>query len=572
MRGALPAVILVALAGCQDLTGIVVLVAPGDPNVHNVRLFIGTGTESTSSLTTSAHVQVDGASYWTRDVGNSADVVPVDGASELRFVFQTDAAIPVVIGVGYDAQMNPISAGLVHDLAPPSDPNQFIGYDLVLQAPVAMLGAQGQPLDLGLWSPDPATSSFEAACAGIVVAGESHPYFIVNDNDQDCDGLANDNPLECTPDVYLGTRPANPSEASCLVASVDPATTDSRCQLGGTPCTDNVPRGMTSCMASHVCTPSALCALCSNSFACAADYDGKGPGTIDGVAHYECPITRRPDGSLCEQTLALARPPTGGYNCTDFEIGNASSHQANQLDVDGLELDASIHDSPTSSCAGLLDVKGTPTLPTNDFTALVSFTLANKAGVAIPIHFASQVDTSCPPTADCTLEVDPFGDTELTACAAAWDAPVMISSPAASTTGESGPTLSADQLEMYFVASGTIYRTTRTAIGSPWNPAQIALMPATGGVYHRPELSPDGLQMLIGLTVPAATTDQLVITSRPPANGAWAPRSRCWSPTWAATSPRPRGRSGRVTRSCSAGKAPIPPISTTRRSTPRPTC
>ncbi|MEO8551421.1 MAG: hypothetical protein ABI678_15695, partial [Kofleriaceae bacterium] len=329
MRLALGVVMLVGLGACETHHGIVVLVQTPSVEVRAIRLYVGTGDPTTTSLTPSSKVQVDDAEYWVRDPGNTSDVVTVDGQTELRFVFETDAVIPVAIAVGYDDHQQPIAAGLAHDLAP-VDGNDFTGYELVLTAPIAALGAQGEPMQLALWSPDLATSAYDAACAGVVVAGEEHPYFVVSEEDQDCDGLLDNAPLECNPDVYLGMRPANPGEASCLVSSSGPAH-ENDCELGGEPCTDNVPRGTGMCVASHTCVPFELCTLCGGSFDCAADLQGAGHTDLAALVRYECPLHRKPDGSACGETLVLERPPTGGYDCTAFEIGDARTPLGDKL-------------------------------------------------------------------------------------------------------------------------------------------------------------------------------------------------------------------------------------------------
>jgi len=486
-------VVTLVLASCQDLHGVAVIVQPGDPAVTSVRLFIGTGGATSSSLTTSANVQVDDAAYWSRDLGNASDVVTgVDGTGEVRFVFDTSDAIPVVIAVGYDANKMPIAAGAMTDLE--LRDGGFTGYALPLTGPVMPLGTQGSPLQLGLWSPDRSTSAYDAACAGIVVAGADHPYFVVTDQDQDCDGLADDNALECAPDVYLGTRAADPSEISCL-SSIQAGLGTPDCKLGGATCTDNVPRDQNMCSPSHICALGQLCTVCGSSYACAADTEAH----LAEVDHYECNLARKSDNTVCQTTFTLARPPTGGYGCTGFAIGDDNTPLGTKLQVGNVELDASVHDSSASSCAGTLAAQGSASMPV-DFTGLVTFTLKNNAGIAMPIHFSSSVTTTgCPQTAECALVAADTFKPPLTACAAAWDAPTAIGNIVAPTGDASGPSLRADQLEMFYTTGGTIYRTTRTAIGAQWTPALPVAFSAFATTdtqrAHAPQLAPDGVEM-----------------------------------------------------------------------------
>lgn len=515
MRGALAVVTLSLFFGasCQDLHGVEVIVQPGNPAVASVRVFVGTGGATNSSLTTSSKVQVDDVEYWSRDANNQSDVVTgVDGTGEVKFLFGTSDTIPAVIAVGYDANQMPIAAGALTDLEVRS--GGYTGYELPLIGPVAALGAQGATVQLGLWSPDLATSAYDAACAGIVVAGAAHPYFVVTGNDQDCDGLTDDDTAhECTPDVYLGTRGADPSEASCLVADHSTAGV-AQCRLGGATCTDNVPRNQNTCVAGHTCTLNQICTQCATSFECAADIQTK----IGLVDHYECTVARKADNSLCETTFALARPPTGGYGCKGLDIGDANSAFGTKLTVGNAELDATLQDSAVASCAGKLALHLSSDTPV-DFTAAVAFALKNNAGIALPIHVISGTATtaSCPDTTECPLvgalamPVDQEAyQPPLTECAAAWGPVAPIQELVASNGTQ--PTLSADQLEMIFAANSTLYRTTRTAVGATWTPPlaiqfENFTIPMTAKL-HAPQLAPNGVELFFALedTMAGATT------------------------------------------------------------------
>lgn len=523
MRGALAVVTALTIcAGCQDLHGVEVIVQPGDPAVTSVRLFVGAGGSTNTSLTTSAKVQVDDVEYWSRDLGNEADVVTgVDGTGEVKFLFDTSDAIPVVIAVGYDANHTPIAAGAMTDLEL-QDGGGFTGYALPLMGPIAALGQQAATVQLGLWSPDLSTSAYDAACAGIVVAGDDHPYFVVTDNDQDCDGLTDDDTdHECTPDAYLGTRDADPSEASCLVS--DHSTTGvAQCRLGGATCTDNVPRNDNTCVASHTCTVQEACVQCVADFGCAANAQLE----IAAIDHYECALPRKAsDNSICQTTFTLARPPTSGFGCKALDVGDDMFALGTSLTVGGVELDANLQDSSTSSCAGKLVAKLSSSQPV-DFTAMVSFTLKNNAGVALPIHVTtgSGTSSSCPPTTECTIVPGnagaPQGETfapPLSECAATWNPPAQITNLFTGNDGSSEPTLSGDQLEMIYAANMMLYRTTRPAIGGMWGPSAPidfgAFMPPVG-VFRAPRLSPDGLQLFFTIYDPTGGTTQSFYATR----------------------------------------------------------
>jgi len=176
-----------------------------------------------------------------------------------------------------------------------------------------------------------------------------------------------------------------------------------------------------------------------------------------------------------------------------------------------------------SSCAGKLALHLASDDPV-DITAAVAFTLKNNAGVALPIHVITGTGTtaSCPDTTECALVgtlAMPLGEEvyqpPLTECAAAWGPVVQIQELAAA--GGTQPTLSADQLEMIFAAGGTLYRTTRTAIGATWMPPLPiqfgTFTPPTGAKFHAPQLSPDGLALFFAIEdVTAGTTTMEYVT------------------------------------------------------------
>jgi len=520
---------LVLGASCQDLHGVEVIVQPGNPAVKSVRVFVGTGGATNASLTTSSKVQVDDVEYWSRDANNESDVVTgVDGTGEVKFLFGTSDTISAVIAVGYDANQAPIAAGALTDLEVRD--SGYTGYELPLMGPIMPLGTTGATVQLGLWSPSLTTSAYDAACAGIVLAGADHPYYVVTDNDQDCDGLTDDDTAhECTPDVYLGTRAADPSEAQCLVSD-HTASGIADCKLGGATCTDNVPRNQNSCVAGHTCTPNQACMQCVTSFDCAANAQMR----LAMVDHYECPLPRKAsDNSICETTFTLARPPTGGYGCKDLVIGNDTSPLGNSLTVGNVELDATLQDSTTSSCAGRLDAKISASSAV-DFTGLVSFDLKNNAGIALPIHvgMGTGTATSCPDTTECTIvsaqPLPPIAATfepGLTQCFATWGAPTLISNVFAGNSGASDPTLSQDQLELIYASNNVLYRTTRTAIGGAWTTAMPvdfgAFALPSGASMHAPKLAPDGVQIYFAVTLQTGMTTMYYATRNATTATSW---------------------------------------------------
>jgi hypothetical protein len=501
MRAALWVVMVVA---CNDVHGVAVLVHPNNSDVRYVRLFIGTGGSVMTDLTPDSGVTAGSAYYTTRDPGNdcdTCDVIPVT-TDVVKFGFVTDAPVPVVIAVGYDAQKQPIVAGLAHDLAPSDQSNNFFGYELDL-APFQAFSATSSPLQLDLWSPpEVAADPFHARCAGIIDATADHPYFVVRVEDQDCDGLADGTPGECTPDTYLGSAPPDAADATCLVSET------TKCRLGGMACVDN---GGTApaCSPSETCLPTNLCGECMDDYACAAQILSAASVNSTTTAHYSCTVFLAGDGTVCPVPLALDRPPTGGYDCTGIRIADATTQLTDKITQGNVTITASEHIGTATSCAATLSFEGLPTTPSS-LSGLIAFTLNNNAGIALPVTVEFQTG-GCTQQTPCALGPPAFDET-LTACATAWTGPsVAVELPATDNPESSDPTLTPDQKQMFYESAGRIIEVTKS--NNIWG--LTASAPLTGNVTDRaPELSGDGLSLVLSSTDVARVT-RLYVATRP---------------------------------------------------------
>ena len=489
---------VVLVAACADQRGILIEVKSTDESVVKLRLFVGAGTSTTSNLTIAGPHRVDRAIYYARDPQDRGDVVDLTtGPRVAKFAYETHDDIPLVIAVGYDAADQPVTGGVLHDLAAPTQSNHVNAYeiDLDTSAQVAVFGTNGA-VQLGLWSSqaDTAMDPYSAQCAGIQVGTGSPAYFVVNPDDQDCDGYLDGSPKECAPNVYDGSTAADPSRPECLVAPLAPA----YCYVGGKGCTDGVGTDSASaCAPTHICLPRTVCDTCASNFSCAADLDGTGhTGANETGLHFACSI-QADQGQLCDTTLRLARPPTAGYGCSDFQIGNAGF--GSTLTSGGMQIDATGgKDTDASSCDAFLVVKhGAATPGVQAFSGLASYTLANNGGVAIPIEFSiNDSGSGCSTQAiDCQLVNELAApSSDQSQCAGGWGASQVVTGVTTNTGSIAGVTLTPDGLRMFYAAGGVLYTTTRSAIDQPWGAStKVGVAPSE---IRAPKLSADGRSLI----------------------------------------------------------------------------
>jgi hypothetical protein len=474
-------VLTLVVAGCQNDHGVTVTVHTNSAAVTKVRLYVGVGDSSTTDLTDDSMVTIRDAQYWTRDPGNSIDLQDVSHG-EVTFNYDTSDPIPVVIAIGYDNQGQPVAAAVADTLTPSTTRNDFQIYDLTLVA-ADPFSQTSSPMQVGLWSPASTTDLLHASCAGIIDGTKDHPYFVVLDHDQDCDGFIDGTDQECTPDYFQGTLSADPSTADCLVATPPSSGLGGSCQLGGSPCTDNTPVTMTSCQPSTTCLPTSLCAadVCPathpGDFDCAADLVAAGV-LVSGHAHYDCVVPADATGKVCSNTvLSLDRPPTGGYDCTEFQIGDSMTPLGNQIKQGNVSFMAKDL-TANVSCAASISVGGTPQNITQALSGFVDFTLKNTGGVAIPIVFTFDKQLGCAvATGHCTLDARAF-DASQTRCAAGWMPATAVDVGTSTGTDVSDPTLTDDQKTMFYVLNGDIVMSTKT--GNVWG-TPVSLGLATTG-------------------------------------------------------------------------------------------
>lgn len=484
------------VAACSSGRGVLVYVNSTDANVTQIRVFVGTGGPTTHDLTIAGPHTIAGATYYARDPNDRGDVVALDRPRIVKFEYQTNDDLPLVIAIGYDANRQPIAAGVLHDLAAPTTSNQFNAYQVDLVASPKVFGTTGE-LQLGLWSnvAETAMDPYTADCAGIQVAGEAASYFVVSPDDQDCDGYTNGDTRECTPNRYNGSVAADRRNPSCLIGSA-PGSSDPACAIGGQPCRDGSGPMAGTCNPTNVCAPSSVCTTCLTDFGCAANMMDR----VSNAVHYECVIPS--DGTkLCQTTLRLERPPTGGIGCSDFQIGTTGFGDTIASGDMKVVASAGADTTTPTSCDAFIETNNGNTLGATSFTGITSFTLNNNGGIALPILFSIASDgcaTTQPPV--CTIQNDDPSmgaaeDVGMTACAAAWTAQHPVAFAAPVTPAQGGATVTRDGMEMFYASGAVLFeakRTNSTWVVGPY----VSFSTANLTNLRAPKLSADGLRML----------------------------------------------------------------------------
>ena len=505
MRGLLIALTLVG-AACGN-HGVAVVVTSSVPDVAAVRLYVGTGSATTATLTNVTAVAEQSAKYWTRDPDNETDL-HTGFKDKTTFYYDTDVGAPAVIAVGYDGSGNPIAAGVHVGLLPATDNNTFA----VTSIDLAMIGTFAEqassPVALSVWSPPTSSATAEdAECAGIVTA--DGPVFIVRDQDQDCDGNIDGQPEECTPNTYLGEG-ASATDGLCVIGGPNAF----QCRVGGKPCIDKNATAMYpagSCVPSNTCMPVGVCTACqSDDYNCAL---GQGSSIRNS---YTCNI-QVVNGALCsgQAPIALPRPPTGGYAC---ETHGAKLLLADQnsptgddmLKEGGLTIAATLDGS--ASCAGSLKYSGTPAQA--NIPALITFPLTNNANVALPIEFQFAPSVQCSDAiTKCTLDVSAFDDAAETECAAGWDAVTTVGAPPAYAADPDPSFLELGTQTIMFFATKTGAISKSILVNNGFATSTDVFVPPAGTTYSSPEVSSDGMRMVVTVTTTTGGATVLALST-----------------------------------------------------------
>ena len=301
------------------------------------------------------------------------------------------------------------------------------------------------------------------ACVGVFEQNAPYPRsLIVSADDQDCDGLTNDDPRECTPDIYNGKRAATVEEAGCLIA--DPATQG--CTLGGPPCIDQVANREFSTRAwprPTACRPRSAGRVAPTSRARRTSPHS----TRRGGPRCTAARSRRRAATCARTTSSSTACPPKVLSCTSVVIGDKTHAFSKQLDVGAFAIVPSVD----HNCDVTLKVSGpTPGGALPEVGAMIAVTFENGRGIAIPVvlKFPPNGGGGGNPCSggpvQCTADPQ-LAQQDLTACATAGSSPVPVQGL---PDGARSPTLTADMLDIWFMLNGHILHSSRASLAGTW--------------------------------------------------------------------------------------------------------
>lgn len=395
-----------ALAGCQPGGVEIVVYAPPAADmvaIDEVRLLVGVEpitmnrTVWPPNPNDPRYVQTSPltATAWLRD--GASGLVAHRFPAHFTYEAGTTDQLGAVIAVGY-ANGTPV-ATVAHDgLAIPAGRIDKLLLGLDPADVVASKPASWRQLDrVAAWQP-PETTDTALTCAYSKTFDASSSHMIVGADDNDCDGLANTDPLECLPDVYLGRRSATKlDELSCLPAPSSPQPgAPVECTAGGPTCTDGKPIDPRECAPTSYCVPLSACKLCAGSaptdpYGCLLDIRKNAAAAMPHMhARYDYDVVMQ-GGTL------QACPGTATVLVSDTFVCHVAGHDDrgswhDKLQFDGFEFALAM----TSPCTLSIAISGTSnsTVPAVRGGLLAIETDLGR-GLLLPIELVPHVAPLC---------------------------------------------------------------------------------------------------------------------------------------------------------------------------------
>ena len=247
-------------------------------------------------------------------------------------------------------------------------------------------------------------------------------FIVGSAEDRDCDGLVDDDPMECFPAVHRGEGPASRTP-TCL--HTNQAT--GSCTLGVPYCRDGTGIDTTSCHPTRVCLPSNVCETCMDplgSYACAQDYQAKSANTV-GTYGLDCVIPAligATEMMLCGDEILVSIVPPPGFTCEDVGVkARDDAAFTDTFSLDGTNKAATVKVS-ASACDLKVVASGRVLLATAsvpvDYGALMVVKLEGELGIAAPVHVRIMQNSVCADRGFCTW-VDAGSPDNPNACIAA---------------------------------------------------------------------------------------------------------------------------------------------------------
>ena len=382
--------------------GAEIRVSTAGMDIDTIELYVGVGNAKSTFLVPESGRKYAPVTAWARDEFNEADkrTVVDDKLTVFQFIDSPDKQLGVVIAVGLKGGVA-VAATSIRDVMVPTD--KIARYDLMLK-----------PLDpfllvLERWGAEP------TACVALSDRARATIDAVLPPADPDCDGA---NP-ECADTFFNGSTPPSLDHVECLeFASSGPSS--GACALMGPQCLDGRGWG-TGCTTSSVyCVASATCGYCDASaeaYECARDL----PPPIGGVLppHFQCPIKRLMDGTICQEAIPSSPYATSWLLQCNVEegvrISRAGSLWGEQvsyptgvtIDVKDLDQNCNFFISPTGHFSSVGDLR---------MGGMVAAKFTNGRGIAVPILFNLVAANTCGTPLPCTPPAFDPNDAAFNSC------------------------------------------------------------------------------------------------------------------------------------------------------------
>ena len=232
-------------------------------------------------------------------------------------------------------------------------------------------------------------------------------FIVAHANDVDCDGFAEGDPLECSPDVYLDDAATTPDvdELDCLAQDDSNGSGPGACRVGGPACVDGVGDDPDACVPSRYCATTELCACKSAPDVpmCVRDLLDHSQGTLSGY-YLDCTIhapyvAADATAQLCTSAAEVALP----IGTCESEILGATRTSAfsTELVWEGQHVSLSTTNE-ANGCILTITPGGELAIPMSAVThavrgAVLVAPLTNGSGLALPARFAfePELDATC---------------------------------------------------------------------------------------------------------------------------------------------------------------------------------
>jgi hypothetical protein len=217
--------------------------------------------------------------------------------------------------------------------------------------------------------------------------------------------------------------------------------------------------------------------------------------------------------------------PTQGLDCKAAYIRDAADPFGGSIDESGVRIDVQGVDAQCQVTLQVQPGSGGDPFSTTMLGGMIALDLENGRGTALPLQIGvfqatdcTMVQDDCYPTSLVTAQTQ-FGD-----CASKWGIQTSIPS-LDSPMGEKSPSLTDDELEIFFERGGHIHTATRAQPTDPWsNVTEVPGLSILNITDATPHVLPDGLTLYFSSNRQTGATGALdiYVLHRSDRNSAWS--------------------------------------------------